>query len=390
MPSPNPDRIAYLDQLCHHASPRGIPPAALYLEETPACTEDVLVCERILRAFHSALLHESTNISNISRPVGGIWGHIKASCYEELARALQANDAQSLARLFRNGLRNKITFGFDGICSIDFTFDAFSAGSELSGRMVKIMVDRLVALSEAIGLLPYENPEHGRWGENLYTDLNLLVLRINAEMGYDVGMPKVFGMFGLEVAGRILAIRTPDYLYAAWKMKRTMGVPPSSIVEIGAGLGGVAYYSVLGGAKRYSIVDLPYVNTMQAFFLIKALGGDKVRLFGEEACGQEVEVLPYWSLHEMEDASADLCYNQDSLPEIREDLALDILKEIARVTTGGFYSVNQEGETEMGYLNGSRQLLTPKLMERNGLFERRQRNIYWIRKGFVEEFYTVR
>jgi len=390
MNSADPGLIDYLDRLCRHASPGGVPPATLALGESPEDPEDIVICERVIRAFHKALLRERESVPESRRPSGGIWGHIKACCYQELSRALREEDAHGLARLFRNGLRTGITCGFDGICGVDMTFAGFSTAGEVSGQMVKITIDRLVTLAEALGLLPLELPEHGRWGENLYTNLEALVPRLEAEMGHEIGMPRVFGMFGLAAAGKLIAIRTPEYLYAAWKMKRLLGTPAQSIVEIGAGLGGVAYYSVLGGTKRYSIVDLPYVNTMQAFFLIKGLGGATVRLFAEKERGQAVHVLPYWCLHEMGERSADLCYNQDSLPEIREDIARDVISRIAYVAAGGFYSVNQEAETSMGYLDGARQLLASRLVEQNGRFERRQRNLHWIRKGYVEEFYKVR
>jgi hypothetical protein len=50
----------------------------------------------------------------------------------------------------------------------------------------------------------------------------------------------------------------------------------TSFIEIGGGFGGMALFGLRAGATRWPIVDLPIMNVVQGYFLIKCLGGNKI------------------------------------------------------------------------------------------------------------------
>jgi hypothetical protein len=79
----------------------------------------------------------------------------------------------------------------------------------------------------------------------------------------------------------------------------------------------VAYGARRFGIDDYTICDLPQVNAVQGFYLMKALGGEAVRLYGESrAQGQGgICVLPYFACRDVTCRRYDLVLNQDSFPE---------------------------------------------------------------------------
>jgi hypothetical protein len=83
-------------------------------------------------------------------------------------------------------------------------------------------------------------------------------------------------------------------------------------------------------------------------------------------------------------ARFDLVINQDSIPEMSPATGrayIDRIKEIAPA----FYSVNHEASAMN--LRADRQLRVPEIIRAAGGYTRRSRNLFWLRDGYVEEFY---
>jgi hypothetical protein len=96
-----------------------------------------------------------------------------------------------------------------------------------------------------------------------------------------------------------------------------------------------------------------------------------------------VQVLPWWEIN-TPGLRFDVVLNQDSIPEMSPAAGrayIDRIKQIAP----SFYSVNQEASalnTQTG-----RQLRVPELIRDAGGYRRLSRNLFWLRDGYVEEFY---
>src|SRR5207248_799117 len=82
--------------------------------------------------------------------------------------------------------------------------------------------------------------------------------------------------------------------------------------------------------RRYTVYDLPWVNALQGYFLIRSLPGVAVRLYGEDA--GDLRVLPYWKLNDEPARACGYLVNTDSLPEMGYPTARGYLPEIRRVT----------------------------------------------------------
>ncbi|MEK0180819.1 MAG: putative sugar O-methyltransferase [Oscillatoriales cyanobacterium] len=247
------------------------------------------------------------------------------------------------------------------------------------------MVDNLISLCEALGVIQYENPEQGRYGINVYENIDRVVSKLEQKLGVPIGKPKVFGLHGIKNGDRVIDMRASQHLWAAWRMREIVGLN-KNICEIGGGFGGCCYYSHLLGAKSYTIIDLPIINVVSAYFLMKCFGEEAVQLFGEESCDKPIKIMP--SCHfMMETNNFDLCFNQDSFPELPMGTVGEYLSRIPEVTRSYFYHINQEG-CAITHENLA-QLNINKIMAEMSSYKLLYRYPNWIRKGYVEELYSL-
>ncbi len=142
------------------------------------------------------------------------------------------------------------------------------------------------------------------------------------------------------------------------------------------------------GVDRYTIVDLPRINVLQGFYLLKALGSGSVNLYAETNFDAPIHVIPDFSIGNLGRDACDLALNQDSLPEINPIAAERYINWIKEASRSWFYSVNQE--TKASYSDKARQLSVAELVKQSGGYRRVSRTPYWLRKGYVAEIYDVR
>ena len=159
-------------------------------------------------------------------------------------------------------------------------------------------------------------------------------------------------------------------------------------VEIGAGLGKVAYWSNKLGNSNYSIFDLPHVSALSAYYLIKSLGHEKVHLFGESTLGNtnKIKIFPSWYFKKIKNNSISMLINQDSLPEIDSIIAREYIDLSHKKVKGSFLSINQESAHTMT-AEGHKQNIVRKLCDNHGGFINIGRFKSWTREGYVVELY---
>lgn len=357
--------------------------AALYVAENPVHEIDIAISERLINNFHSMYRFEQNNIAPEKRPNEGVWEMSKHAFHGDAYGLLFNRDVHGFANYMSNAMRRTLTHGLGPGQQV---FEAFcDSQGEGQKANVLILLDRLAALAESVGALPYENPEQGRYGENIMLPFEDMVAAIEAKIGTEIHRPPVMGNFGLNHKGNIIDFRVPDDVYSAFRLKslsEQYGL--ASVCEIGGGLGGLAFQSIRFGFQHYHIFDLPIINLVQGYFLMRIFGPDKVRMFDENVGSRPLTVLPYWEFFNR-DWQFDLVFNRDSLPEIPRARAEEYLREIeARGCT--FLSINQECEAEAGRVD-LHQLNVFRMMQDHPAMRCWSRHPYWIRKGYVEELY---
>ena len=358
---------------------RGIPDVRLVSVPAADGEHRIPVARRLLGAYRRAV--EDQPRAKLQAPVEDMWTFLVKRELGDLLEILEAGDAEKLADFL-------LHFGgrFTWFGGLTLSIDGFNRRRDKTSVALSYL-DKLVCLAEALGVLSVENPEqHGQWGWNIHTNVDRLVLELEQAIGIAIAPPSgAIHTFGIESIRGPIHYRHMNSLYAALRIRDLMQ-QGGAICEYGGGLGIVAYYANMLGLRDYTIFDLPIINVFAGNFLMNTLGTDAVRLYGDDPMPDRVNVLPYWACVDAPDKNFELSLNQDSFPEIESSLVIEYLHQIERTTKRGFLSINQEAGAPMG---SKPQNLVSQLVRENSSMRRAYRMKYWIREGYVEEFYEI-
>lgn len=362
-----------------HPVLRGMPTIEL-CSTRPAGRASRATARRLMDAYNFAI--EEGRSATMQPPQDDLWTNLVSTEFRDLFQIIEDQDVDALSVYLSHYGEEYTWFG-----SVCLTVDGFTPQGADSLQVALAYLDKLVCLSEALGVLDIENPEQPTdWGGNLYRDPNELVDLIEREIGMPI-VPRdvIVPVDGLGTRRGPIHYRHLNSLYAALRIRTLVG-DAARICEFGGGLGLVAYYVRELGLNEYTLYDLPISNLFAGHFLIGALGPDAVRLVGEGTAPGKVNVLPYWRCADAQPRTYDLALNQDSFPEIDPSLVLEYFRQIERMTSGYFLSINQEARAAMGTRS---QNSVPRLIREFPRFRRMYRMKYWIRQGYVEELYGI-
>jgi|GEM_PF-826381 len=347
---------------------------------------DVRIAARLQRAYHRAAAEEARRSL---APQGDCWAWIK-TIQRDFFAVLEGNDPTALAGYLCNMGRRDATIGID---QGNLEYDKFCSDPKYCALFALRFKDKLVSLAEAVGAIPCENPEQGSWGRSLHADADSLVEAISRILGVDITPPPIDGGLLKIVTNRgLFCERDCQAIFTAWSLRQVLGSLDSvALCEIGAGSGRVPYWSRRMGCMSYTVFDLPHINVVQGFYLLKALSEDRVFLYGECSASERNEgttILPYFCTSEMPPRHFDLVLNQDSFPEVQPEVVRGYLEWIKTASRRYFYSLNHESKP-LTIGGGSRQLSVPELVAAVGGYRRLSRVPYWLRRGYVAELYTL-
>lgn len=368
-----------------HPFPTGMPKIATAFGANEALPGDTAVTERVIAAYEAAARDPGTE-----RGAKDLWSGILGR-HKPMVTMIKKRDIGPLTQYLRDMFQNPITHGTDQGADIH---QALATAKESRDHVSLDQYDKLVALAEALGAIPLENPEQGAWGKSCYLTPDELLDAIEGQLGFDISPPPVnHGLFGLTTKRGLYSVRDFNALYVAHRIRELLpNQPDAAICEIGAGVGRVAYYCHRMGLKNYTIIDLSTVNVAQGWLLNCSLPDAEVRLCGETSIDTKeasIKVLPTWAFAQMPDRSFDLVVNQDSIPEIDRDVSLGYLHQIKSKSKGMFLSINQEAAVKIGIGRAFRHSITQELIDEVGGFRRNYRFHYWLRRGYVEELFST-
>ncbi len=258
--------------------------------------------------------------------------------------------------------------------------------SERSHAQLRI-TDALVSLAQACGVIPVTSVEQQGVQphlEALKVDLVQLLNNLESQIDLDVSSPAVGAAYGCEIAGKFVTIDSLLHSYTLHRLRQIGAQAGSKIVEIGGGFGCLAQLAYRSGLHNYAIYDLPWVNAIQGYYLIMSLPPGSVRLYGETE--GTLAVNPCWTFDQLADCSVDFVVNTDSLPEMGEQTARNYIKQIGRVLTGQFLSINQEAQSNNGGFGQQNSVCA--LAKELAVLRTTARSLYWMRQGYVEEIFA--
>lgn len=353
---------------------------------------DVAIAQRLLAAYAAAGADGPMG-PDPGRP--DLWTLFYAKQGRFIA-LLARGDAPELAAYLCNVARHDAALGFG---QGPEAFEHLARDPTHRRWTALLTHDRLVSLAEAVGALEPENPEDTIFRANLRTDSGALVEDISRQLGIDIAPPDVDGgHFKLMTPGGMFAARDLWAIYTAHLVQRTLESRASHtgrglrVCEIGGGGGRAAYWAWRLGLRSYTIIDLPHVNVVQGYYLLKSLPGERIVLYGEPdvaSADDRIRILPQHAVSSVDGHAYDLVLNQDSFPEMSAGTVDDYLAWIKTACAGGLMlSIN--GENRPSYYRRSFPVVTvPDAVERVGGFARCERYPYWLRRGYVTELYRV-
>ena len=300
-----------------------------------------------------------------------MWERSLASNQAPLIDAVKRQDVEGLAELLRGFLRSSLVRGID------------AGDSYLTGNWrihcLKLL-DSLVSLAEQIGVARAESSQ-GAAAEALRNGIPAVVADIERRLAIRIDVPDVGGPYGLAVGDQLFTLNSAEYVRMAWRVSQCVAAGPLRVLEVGAGYGALAHrFLQIAQVEKYTIIDLPEIACLQAYYLGKILGPEAVSLYGEPDTGK-VRILPPEALGTVD--RPNVVINQDSLPEIPAAAAENYLNWIRENLDGIFFSCNHET-----LVPGFAVTSLPELIDRVGGFQRVSRDMCWSRPGYVEEVYV--
>lgn len=255
--------------------------------------------------------------------------------------------------------------------------------------------DTIVSLAKALGIMQISSPLlNGTLKKNVLDIDPEKVLDAIAEfLGYDLAPPQVGGLSGISYKGNLIWVKNFYQLYMAHRLS-TLPVPEvTGCLEIGGGAGMCAHcaFKTLPGMRHYCIIDLPVVNMFQGYVLLNSDLADCVQLYGESepAAAQNercLKILPTFAAAELPAHSYDIAVNQDSFPEMSEESVRGYIGVISKAVKYGLLSINHEHQINFhGHVHG----VVNRIMRGYPEFSLAYRAPYWMRSGYVEEFFRL-
>jgi len=361
----------------------------LITSEISPTPDDILIAERLLSSYRRCKEMDEKH-SDIGFD---IWSSIR-KLQESYINVLDGGDSEALAVYLCNMPKQDATIG---ITQGNGEYSWITQSKDYRKFKAMSIKDKLISFGEAVGALQCECPEQGPWGEHMHADLTKLVEVIEAAVNIQLSPPEIEGaLFKIQSRRGLFHDRDLHAQYAAWSMREFAG-KGASVCEIGGGAGKAAFWATRFDLGSYVILDLPHINVLQGYYLLKTLSKDKVQLFGEKLSEPVVKVLPHFEKESFGKNQFDMVFTQDSLPEINHDNAVEYIEWASRVSRKWLYSINQEAavsynETfwdEADDNNDPRQNIVGNLVMLSRGFKRISRTPYWLRKGYVTELFEV-
>lgn len=325
--------------------------------------EDVFICERLIAAYKNTKNQNNHIFLNLIK--NDLWDVIdKDKKISNLKTFLEEGDALKLSKHFIEYWSEPAWYG-----GID-TMDSLDSNTATYNELIK--------LSKTINLNEYD-----------FDTVDDIVDRVSNFLDINIIPPPVISVNGLKTKNGILHYRHINSLYFSMLIKKFTNTT-HNICEYGGGLGLNAYYLYKMNRKNVYMFDLPFVNTISAYFLIKALSHDAIVLEGEPSKPDAIHIKAFWNCDKYSENFFEVSANQDSFPEIDVNIVKKYFDIITHNTKSYFLSINHETESIFfNYGKTSRHLNVSKILSWLYVYKLISRINHPLRNGYFEEIYKI-
>jgi hypothetical protein len=291
-------------------------------------TDDTALLHRICAAYKAAVEHPECACP--SYRATGWWQQIRHRSLAPVRQALLQNDIAALSGMYRNFFRDPCS---TGLTSVPYGMTRAYFG----GKMTDL--HRRIYLADTLYRLDYWKRETG----------GRFHLR-------DLAVPPIGNPFGVCLDGTLVSARSEFQHHCADRVIGLLPSRPSTVVEIGGGFGGMAYYLLRDQPRtKYCDFDVPESTAIATYYLMKAFPRKRFLLFGEapfdgEAIAHaDVVLMPLFCLERLQAATVDVTFSSHAMTDIEAgELAL-YLETIHRVTRNHFLFI---GTASLPHLPG--------------------------------------
>lgn len=178
--------------------------------------------------------------------------------------------------------------------------------------------------------------------------------------------PNIGNPAGFHVGGKVIPIEALRHAYNGLVITNLLrDIINPVIVEIGGGFGGQAFQTIYqlrennNKIGKYFDFDIPEVQIVVSYFLLRAFPELKIRLYGEGAISTaeteafEIGIFPHFTIDRLADSSTDLVFNTNSFAEMDETASNHYIAVTNRICRHYFLHVNHEIRFVFSYPDGS-------------------------------------
>ncbi len=328
---------------------------------------------RIAAALRRSLRHSIASGEDV-------WTSI-VSKHQNFAELLLSGELSAAADILARMFASPLTYGFE---QFDGMYERIVADPAVQQHVRQLAFDRLLSLAASLRAIPVQTVEQGDFLPYLQQHPDALLDRIEEKIQQEIHAPHFHGgLFGLKTKRGLFTERSFTAIYVALRLRELLSpIDDPRICEIGGGAGYVAYYCNWLGLTNYTIVDLPTVGAVQAYFLAQNLGADRISLSGELFCPDRIKVI---SAADISALDFDVIVNVDSFPEMSGSTMRGYLRQSS---ARYLLSINQEAMARRS-ADEFQERVGDVIEEIKG-FRRLSRCPFWMRPGYVEEVYEMR
>ena len=303
-----------------------------------------------------------------------IWLNIFNNFHKNVIDIIKS-DKSRIEDILDDPSKYDIFYGFDSNCNYVLKNTRYSDYFEND----ELVIDKILNFAEYLGILRHNNPERYRIifkKPSLDNLINEIEKKINIELKFNNVFP---GEKGVKTQKGIISNREIQAIYQAYKIKEIFKKNNyKNILEIGGGLGRTAYYCYKFGIKNYTIVDLLIPRICQLNYLSRVLNEENIinesQIINLENLENKIKIISPNYLFD-KNIKYDLIFNTDSMTEIdsiNQNKYINFIKENAKY----FYSINHESnKNRVNNLFSNTNILAV------------EKNLYWLRRGYLEEHF---
>lgn len=295
---------------------------------TDAAAEKIII-ERIIAAYKQA--KEDWKQAAPQFQIRGLWAEWIEVNYGKLLAAINSNDVAKAGEILQN-----------------FAREQFAVGTGSS-------YDDVVHYKTSLVGAAYVKTVWCDYRDKL------------VDAGFDltkITHPEIGNPAGFRVGDSIIPTETLRHAHNGFAIMNLLrDIENPVILEIGGGFGGQAFQTVhqlrenANPVGKYFDFDIPEVQIVVSYFLLRAFPDLQIRLYGEGEISTteifDIGIFPHFTIDKIADSSVDLVFNSNSFAEMDETASKYYLAVVNRVCRRYFLHINHEIRFVFSYPDGS-------------------------------------